>query len=90
MIRRLAVLGIAVGTLAFATTAHATGTFYLNGSTLTPAGFAFHANKTGDSALSFSATEATNVVPEPGSMMLLGTGLLGLGAAVRRKFAQKS
>ena len=34
----------------------------------------------------FIATFSTSSVPEPGSLVLLGTGILGLAGAVRRKF----
>jgi hypothetical protein len=36
---------------------------------------------------SFSITSATTPVPEPGSLILLGSGLLGLAGAIRRKLS---
>ncbi len=59
-----------------------TGLFHLTGFDDTPGSFIFTANQAGDT-FSFSASEAT--VPEPGSMLLLGTGLFGLAGAVRRR-----
>jgi hypothetical protein len=59
-----------------------TGLFHLTGFTDTPGTFFFSANQAGGT-FSYSASESA--VPEPGSMLLLGTGLFGLAGAVRRR-----
>jgi PEP-CTERM motif len=59
-----------------------TGTMHLTGFDDTPGTFLFSGQGTNGS-FSFSATNTT--VPEPGSMLLLGTGLFGLAGAVRRR-----
>jgi hypothetical protein len=63
-----------------------TGLFHLVGYADTPGSFYFSANEAGGT-FSYSASEAA--VPEPGSMMLLGTGLFGLAGVIRRRGVKK-
>jgi hypothetical protein len=65
-----------------------TGVFHVAGFDATPGTFTFAPTQTGG-AFSFSSTNVAAAVPEPGSMILLGTGLAGLAASVRRRLARK-
>lgn len=62
------------------------GTLSIDGDTA-PGNFAFTGQGTGN-PITFSFSASNGVVPEPGSMMLLGTGLFGLAGAARRRFAR--
>jgi hypothetical protein len=63
------------------------GTLHLEGFDDAPGQFVFSSQGIGTGTFSFSATDAP--VPEPASMLLLGTGLFGLGGAIRRRRAAR-
>jgi hypothetical protein len=64
-----------------------TGIFTVTGFDPTPGTFVFSANAAGGT-FSFSASQSS--IPEPTSMLLLGTGLLGAAGAIRRRFKAQS
>jgi len=63
---------------------YGSGIAYITGYDATPGDWSVSANRSGTTA-SFSSSAGVNAVPEPASMLLFGTGLLGIGYA-RRKF----
>jgi hypothetical protein len=66
-------------------TIDAPATLTMTGFTATPGDFVWTINQLGQQIGSFSATADAVATPEPGSIALLGAGLLGLGFVTSRK-----
>ena len=64
------------------------GTLEETGFTDTPETFTLNTDAQGGT-FTAAMTAATGIAPEPPSLMLLGTGLLGIAGIVHRKFAAK-
>lgn len=77
-------LTISPGTTLNTITMHGPGIAHISGLTDTPGNWYFSANGAGGTA-SFSASTDVAAVPEPGTMLLLGMGLVGIGTLGRRK-----
>lgn len=60
------------------------GTLKATGYDDTSGTFIFTGNGANGAGFTFSASDAAATVPEPGTMVLFGTGLLGVAAAARR------
>lgn len=76
----LAIIGDSPETI----TMYGPGIAHITGYDDTPGTWYFSANNAGGTA-SFSASTEVKAVPEPGTMLLLGMGLVGIGTLGRRK-----
>jgi len=78
-------LVISPGTTSHTIAMQGPGIAHITGFEDTPGNWYFSANRAGTTASFSSSSDVVSAVPEPGTMLLLGMGLVGVGAFSKRK-----